>query len=113
MAGAIRKNDKKEVAIKIIRVASMDPVVLKANLNEIRILCSINNPNIVTYLDSFVDANATHLWIVMEFMGGGDLSYAIKLAKRECRCFPENVIWSYCIQILKKTLFYFQPQSRQ
>lgn len=37
----------------------------------------------------------------MEFMGGGDLACAIKLAKKENRTFPERVIWCYFIQILR------------
>lgn len=98
---AIRKKDQKVVAIKIINVTNMDPIVLKSNINEIRILCSIDNPHVVGYYDSFVDSSATHLWLVMEYMGGGDLSFAIRLAKKEDRKFPENTIWAYMIQILR------------
>ena len=49
-------------------------------LNEIRILASINHPNVVSYKEAFYDPNSKSLWyfianfsIVMEYADGGDL----------------------------------------
>lgn len=42
-------------------------------LNEIRILASIQNPNIVSYKESFLDDNSGTLCIVMDLADGGDL----------------------------------------
>lgn len=36
-----------------------------------RILASINDPNIVSYYDAFIDDNT--LCVVMEYAGGGDM----------------------------------------
>lgn len=44
----------------------------KANaLNEVRILASIEHPNIISYKESFFDGN--NLCVVMELCDGGDL----------------------------------------
>ena len=98
---AIRLGDNVMVAIKIVNISKMDKIMLNSTLNEIRILHSINDEHIVGYTESFMDPTETNLWIVMEFMGGGDLACAIKLAKKENRMFPERVIWIYFIQILR------------
>lgn len=50
-------------------------------LNEVRILASINNPNIVTYKEAFLEEASQTLNIVMEFAEGGDLDAKI----RRCR----------------------------
>jgi len=42
-------------------------------LNEVRILASINHPNIVAYKEAFFEENTQTLNIVMEFADGGDL----------------------------------------
>lgn len=42
-------------------------------LNEIRILASMQHPNIVSYKDSFLDEATCSLCIVMEYADGGDL----------------------------------------
>ena len=98
---AVRLIDQSIVAIKIVNVTKMDKVMINNALNEIRILNSVNNDHVVDYSEAFMDASENNLWIVMEFMGGGDLSCAIKLAKKENRTFPERVIWIYMIQLLK------------
>ena len=98
---ALRKSDNKIMAIKIVNITRMDKIGIQSTLNEIRILHSVESDNIVGYSEAFLDSSETHLWIVMEFMGGGDLSSAIRLAKKENRRFPERVIWAYFIQILR------------
>ena len=42
-------------------------------LNEVRILASINNPNIVAYKEAFFEDHTASLCLVMEFADGGDL----------------------------------------
>ena len=47
-------------------------------LNEIRLLASIQHPNIVQYKESFIDENDRCLYLVMEYADGGDLSQKIE-----------------------------------
>lgn len=98
---AVRLADNTIVAIKVVNITKMDKIMINSTLNEIRILHSVNNDHVVGYYEAFLDSSENNLWIVMEFMGGGDLACAIKLAKKENRTFPERVIWIYFIQLLR------------
>lgn len=42
-------------------------------LNEVRILASIQHPNIIGYKEAFFEEATSSLCIVMEFADGGDL----------------------------------------
>ena len=42
-------------------------------LNEVRILASIDCPNIIAYKEAFLTENPSTLCIVMEYADGGDL----------------------------------------
>ena len=98
---AVRLVDNTIVAIKIVNITKMDKIMIHSTLNEIRILHSVNNDHVVGYYEAFLDASENNLWIIMEYMGGGDLACAIKLAKKESRTFPERVIWIYMVQVLR------------
>jgi serine/threonine protein kinase len=96
-----RKSDDAEVAVKVVNISRMDRLLIHHTLNEVRILGSLSCEYVVEYQEAFLDQNETHLWMVMEFMGGGDLARAIDVIRRQQRSFPEVVIWQYFIQILK------------
>ena len=42
-------------------------------LNEVRILASINNPNVVSYKEAFIDEGSSSLCLVMEYADNGDV----------------------------------------
>ena len=42
-------------------------------LNEVRILASIQHPNIISYKESFMEDRTSTLCIVMEYADNGDL----------------------------------------
>lgn len=46
-------------------------------LNEIRLLASVNHPNIIEYKESFIDPGSQSLCMVMEYADGGDLNQKI------------------------------------
>lgn len=56
------------VAVKIIKHSSS----IKEIEDEVRVMCGCDHPNIVKYIDHFVD-HMQLINIVMEYMGGGDL----------------------------------------
>lgn len=42
-------------------------------LNEVRILASIDEPNVISYKEAFIDEATSTLCLVMEFADNGDL----------------------------------------
>lgn len=65
-------------------------------VNEIRLMASIQHPNVVAYHEAFIDGNK--LCIVMEFAPYGDLARAIRKGQAMRKPFPEDMIWSFFIQ---------------
>jgi NIMA (never in mitosis gene a)-related kinase len=70
----------------------------KNAFNEVRILASIDQPNIIAYKDSFFDDSLNTLNIVMEFADDGDLEEKIKSHRKSCTYFEESDIWNIFIQ---------------
>ena len=71
-------------------------------LNEVRILASIQHPNIISYKESFMEERTSTLCIVMEHADGGDLLNRITLARSGKQSkLAEQTCWSYFIQMLK------------
>ena len=60
-------------AIKKIKISQMDKKNIQNTLNEIRILCSMENPFVCGYEEAFLENNGKALCIVMEYVGGGDM----------------------------------------
>lgn len=67
-------------------------------LNEVRILASINNPNVICFKESFIDGNS--LCIIMDLCDGGDLQFKIKQRKMMNERIPEKTIWDVLIKIV-------------
>lgn len=72
----------------------------EAAVNEVRILASLEHPNIVQYKEAFIEKSTKNLCIVMEFADGGDLGGVVSDAKKGRSKIPEKDIWKYIIQML-------------
>lgn len=66
-------------------------------MNEVRILASIQNENIISYKESFMEDSTCTLNIVMEYADGGDLLQKIQNCKKTRSHIPEHECWSYFI----------------
>ena len=71
-----RKKDGIIYALKRVKFAKLNEKEKANALNEIRILASINNKNIISYKEAFFDENDSSLDIVMEYADQGDLFQA-------------------------------------
>ena len=51
-------------------------------LNEVRILASVQHPNIISYKEAFLEDEPPALWIIMEYADNGDLYQKIVEQKK-------------------------------
>jgi len=86
------------VALKWIKIFDMKDVKQREKcLKEVKLLQSLDHPNIIRYLDSFIENN--DLYIAVEWAEKGDLKYIVKRAIQEDSHLDENKIWEYIAQM--------------
>jgi NIMA (never in mitosis gene a)-related kinase len=69
-------------------------------LNEVRILASLNHPQIIAYKDAFYEESTTSLCTIMEFADYGDLQKLIDSNKKSGNSVSEADAWKYTIQMI-------------
>jgi NIMA (never in mitosis gene a)-related kinase len=84
------------VAIKKVKFGTMSVKERAKAGEEVRFLSSLHHPNIVGYRDSFIERNS--LYIVMEYIDGGDLEKRIR--QRGISSFTETEVLFTFVQIL-------------
>ena len=62
------------MAMKQIKMKELNAREKDNALNEVRLLASINAPNIIKYHEAFFLEKGNLLCIIMEFANGGDLA---------------------------------------
>ena len=95
-----RKKDGIIYALKRVKFAKLSDKEKSNALNEIRILASINNKNIISYKEAFFEEMDSSLDIVMEYADEGDLFQLITEKKKTKTHFTEEEIWNTLIQLL-------------
>ena len=96
--GVLGGVSKRQVALKKVSVFNaMDKKSRDKCLKEVRLLQNLRHPNIIEYLDSFVDNQ--ELVIVFEWAEAGDLKRQIRKAIEKRARFDERVIWKYFAQV--------------
>ena len=94
------------VALKLIKIFDMendkqrDACLKEVQLHQVSVLIfdllkSLNHPNIVKYLNWFIDNKLNELFIAVEWAEKGDLKLVMKRAQEEDVAFPEKQIWKY------------------
>jgi NIMA (never in mitosis gene a)-related kinase len=94
---AKRISNDEVVALKRINVDSIDDKARDKTLKEVGFLQSLDHPNIVKYMDSFINDN--DLVIVFEWAAAGDLKRQVRKAQERGVGFDERVVWKYFSQI--------------
>lgn len=89
--------DDEVVALKRISVDMMNDKAREKCLKEVRLLQSLDHPNIIRYMDSFITDN--DLIIIYEWAAAGDLKRQIRKAQEKGVGFEERVVWKYFSQI--------------
>ena len=96
-----RKEDQKIYALKSVIMEKLNKKEQENSVNEVRILASVNHPNVIGYKEAFWDDKNNTLNIVMEYADDGDLQTKIQKMKKNFGFFEENLIWSYAIQMIE------------
>lgn len=89
--------------LKEIFVGELQPDETVDAMREARLLSNLNHPNIVKFLDSFVDGE--FFCIVTEYCEGGDLDDKIKAWKKAGKRFDESLILAWFIQLVLAVKF--------
>lgn len=63
-----RIEDGELYALKKVRMMKLSDKEKENALNEVRILASINHPNIIAYKEAFIDEPSHSLWYDSEFL---------------------------------------------
>ena len=77
----IRKSDNAVYAMKKVKMQKLSSKEKENALNEVRILASINHPNVIGYKAAFFEDSTNCLCIVMENADGGDILQMITKKK--------------------------------
>ena len=96
-----RKCDNKIYALKSVYMEKLNKKEQENSVNEVRILASVNHPNVIGYKEAFWDDSGSTLNIVMEYADDGDLHTKIEKMEKEGGSFNEDLIWSYSIQMIE------------
>lgn len=57
-----RAEDNEVYALKKVKMLNLSDKEKENALNEVRILASINQPNVIQYKEAFIDESSSSLW---------------------------------------------------
>ena len=78
-----RKSDNFIYAMKKVKMGKLSAKEKENALNEVRILASVNHPNVIGYKEAFFQDQTNTLCVVMENADGGDLLMLIDNHKKK------------------------------
>lgn len=89
-----RKSDGQCYALKKVKLVGLKDKEKAMAVNEVRILASVQHPNVIAYKQAFLDQSSNTLCLVMEQAEGGDLLGLINRNKRRGASMPETQAWT-------------------
>ncbi|KAI9225178.1 MAG: kinase-like domain-containing protein [Piptocephalis tieghemiana] len=96
---AKRREDGLVVVAKTVNYSNMTNQDRQQVVDEVQILRDLQHPNIVKYLDRYIDIGRKILWIFMEYCPGGDLAEFISWHRDANKRIPENTVWKIAAQL--------------
>ena len=78
----MRRSDNIVYAMKKVKLQKLSSKEKENALNEVRILASINHPNVIGYKEAFFEDSTNCLCIIMENADGGDMLQLISSKKK-------------------------------
>ena len=87
--------------MKKVKMGKLTAKEKENSLNEVRILASVNHPNVIGYKEAFFEDATNCLCLVMENADGGDLLMLINNHKKGNTNFTEKQCWHFFIQIIR------------
>eukprot|EP00347_Sterkiella_histriomuscorum_P002177 403369168 len=96
-----RQSDGQEYALKKVKMGSLSEKEKLNALNEVRILASLNHPNLIAFKEAFFEDASSSLCLVMEFANDGDLYQKILMHQKNGTLIDENLLWRILIQMVK------------
>jgi NIMA (never in mitosis gene a)-related kinase len=98
----VKRNDDSEFySLKKVNMISLSEKERENALNEIRILASIDHPNVIGYKDAFIDEATSSLCMIMEYADNGDVFQKICSYQKRETYIKEKKIWYVFIQIVR------------
>jgi len=96
-----KKSDKTEYAMKKVKMGKLSSKEKENALNEVRMLASINHPNVIGFKEGFFEENSGCLCIIMEHADAGDMLAKINSHKKNNTNFTEKQLWHFFIQTVR------------
>ena len=96
-----RHDDPDIYALKKVKIMSLSDKEKENALNEVRILASIEHPNVIGFKEAFIDEASSSLCLVMEYADNGDIFQKICSYQRRETYIKEKKVWYVFIQILR------------
>ena len=94
-------NEPELYALKKVKMATLSDKEKENALNEVRILASIEHPNVIGYKDCFIDEASSALCLVMEYADNGDVFQKICNYQKREQYIKEKKIWYVFIQLVR------------
>ena len=96
-----RQDDNEIYALKKVKMLSLSEKEKENALNEVRILASIEHPNVIGFKEAFIDEPSSSLCLVMEYADNGDVFQKICSYQKRETYIKEKKIWYVFIQIVR------------
>ena len=94
------KIDNQTYLLKKINYKLLSQNEKQRAIKEVKILSSLNHPNIIEMKEVFLDKPSNTLNLIMEYPNNGNLSNKIEYAKQKGMNLEESIIWDVLTQIL-------------